>query len=418
MPPSIRASLWFLLLAACAGSGDAPLGDRASAPLEPTIHDSAGITIYEHPPDALARAPLLTLDTTPLAVFAGDVDDPSQDVSGLTWPIFLTSGDVAGWDRQTNELLFLRVATGDRVRRGRGGGGPLEIGFAGQLIALEDDSLLFDDFQNDRLAIAHPDTGVVRTIAKGAVEGLRNSDVLGRIGGGAGTYLLTVPNPETQAPPPAGRVNMPRFGGLWQVGQDSVQVRFSVTTGPRIWVEVGPGLSQYAIGLAPSTSLSTWGDGYLVARGERWILEQWDTAGTLREEMRITAPSILVDEAMFTRSVASETDELVDAFTSAGRDANRDSILTAIRSRGHADTLAAYGKVFVAPNGTIWVTDFAMPGDSGWAATAVAPDGRILGRLSALNGEPPIAWGDDRVAIKTEDDVGIATIRILKVRGL
>ncbi|HET9065247.1 MAG TPA: hypothetical protein VFN22_05470 [Gemmatimonadales bacterium] len=407
-----------LLLAACSGSGAGSDGARASAPLQPTVHDSSGVTIYEHPADALARAPLLTLDSTPLAVFAGDLNDPSLDVSALTWPIFLESGDLAGYDRQARQILVLRAATGARVRRGRAGSGPLEIGFAGPFVALQDDSLIFDDFQNDRWAIAHPDTGVVRTIAKNAVEGLRSSRLIGRDGGGDGTYLLTVPGQALQGPPPTGRVNSPQYIGTWVIGDDSVHARFSVPTGPRVWVKIGDGIAQYRLGLAPSTSLGRWGDGFLVARGERWTLERWDTGGRLQSEVRLDRPSVLVDDAMFERSVQSETDEMVRAFVAAGRPANADSILVAIRSRGYADTLAAHGSVFVSPNGTIWVTDFIMPGDSGWAATAVARDGRILGRIIEPNGKLPIAWGDDRVAIETEDALGIATITIRKVRGL
>ncbi len=407
-----------ILGVSCTGSGDGTAGDRASAPLEPTVRDSAGITIYEHPPDALTRAPLLTLDSTPLAIFAGDVDDPEKDVSALTWPLFLGSGDLISYDRQAKQILLLKTTTRARTRHGRAGSGPGEIGFPGRFVLVDGDSVLFTDSRNDRVVIVHPDSGIVREFSRNTAFDLRRSGMIGRIAGDS-LYLLFVPGSEPQGPRAVGRVNTPQHLGTWRVGQDSVYDRFSVPSGWLVWQSMGEGsMAAYGLPFAPHTSIGKWGNGFLVARGEGWSLEQWDTAGILRAQLRINAPSTPIDDAMFDRYIQTDVDEMAQNIQSSGRAFDRNSITTSVRARGHADSLAPYGPVFVSANGTMWVTDFVMPGDSGWAATAVAPDGRILGRLSAANGEPPIAWGDDRIAIKTEDDLGIATITILKVRGL
>ncbi len=81
----------------------------------------------------------------------------------------------------------------------------------------------------------------------------------------------------------------------------------------------------------------------------------------------------------------------------------------------HADSLPAYRDVHVTPDGTMWVTDYPVPGDSGWAATAFTTDGRILGRIVSPTGSAPVALGDDRLAFRTEDELGIATITIRRI---
>lgn len=412
--------VWLLLTAACAGSGDGPAGGRASVPLEPKVRDSASITIYEHPADAIIRAPLLTLDSTPLAVFAGDVDNPENDVSALSWPIFLRSGDLIGYDRQTGSLLTLKTTTGERVHRGRSGNGPGEIGFPGMFQLLEGDSILFTDSENDRIAIATSESGIVRTITQTSVVDLRRASVLGRIGGGTGAYLLAVPGPQIdpQGMAPLGQdVEVGHFG-VWNAVADSVQPRFSVPIRRVIRVPFPGGSWIHQLALTTVTSIGTWGEGFLVARGQQWLLERWDTGGRVDAIIRINLPARAADDSAFEQWVQGDADRWMQNLAHRGVSPNHDSIVEAARDRPHADTVAAYGEAYVSPNGTLWVTDYQLRPRSEWSATAVSPDGRILGRLEGILGEPPIAWGDDRVATTTEDDDGISTIRILKVRGL
>ena len=405
-----RWSIALILLAACGGATGSA-GDRATAPLEPTVRDSARVTIYEHPADALERAPLITIDSTPLAVFAGDVDDPSKDVSALMWPIFLGSGDLIGFDRQEYQILLLRVADESRVRYGRRGAGPGELGFPSPLYLLPGDSLLFNDNSNDRITIVHPDSGIVRTIARSSAAGLGRSSTLGRVGDSL--YLLSVPGGEPAGLPSLGRTSFPRHLGTWRVGQDSVHEQFSVPGPWRVAVEVGHGaVAMYGLLFAAEPTVGQWGDGFVVAPADRWFLEQWGVDGQLRASVRINSSATPVDDSLFERYVETDASEMAENFVKAGRTPNLDSIRASVRDRGHADNVAAYGRVHVTPNGTVWVTDYQMPGDTTWAATAIASDGRILGRITAQPGEPPIAWGDDRVAFRSEDDLGIATITI------
>ena len=64
--------------------------------------------------------------------------------------------------------------------------------------------------------------------------------------------------------------------------------------------------------------------------------------------------------------------------------------------------------------GIAWVRDESLAADTTWAYTAVALDGRILGRLTAT-GHAPVAFGDDRVVLRDEDSEGIVTWRVMRV---
>ena len=58
--------------------------------------------------------------------------------------------------------------------------------------------------------------------------------------------------------------------------------------------------------------------------------------------------------------------------------------------------------------------DVTLAGDTTWAYTAVALDGRILGRLTG-SGRAPVAFGDDRVVLRDEDSDGLVTWRVMRV---
>lgn len=399
---------------ACADAGSGA-GGRATAPIEPTTRDSAGVTIHEHPADALDRAPLITMDSVPLVVFAGDINDPTRDVSRTYGLAFTAAGDLVGFEVDEQQLVVLRVGNGEQQRYGRAGAGPGEIGNASSFIVLTGDSILFEDQPNNRLTIAHPDTGLVRTIPRAAVPGLINKTPVSRVGDSL--FLLSSFGLYGEGPPVSGPVNPPRRLWLWRVADDSVHQLFNVPAGWMVQtVNQGPapGLwssSAYGMEFAPQTQVGQWGAGFLIARGERWELEQWDTAGRLRTITRILKPARAVDEALIKRYIDAELAWLQRRAPTA----NVDSVRAAMNDRPHADSVAAYRQVVVTPSGRIWVLDYRLPRDSGWAATVVAPDGRIVGRIFEPAGRDPTAFGDDRLAFRTEDEDGIATITVRKL---
>jgi hypothetical protein len=84
-------------------------------------------------------------------------------------------------------------------------------------------------------------------------------------------------------------------------------------------------------------------------------------------------------------------------------------------SQEYADSLPAFDRTRLAPDGTLWVLDYRVPRQDGWAATAIDREGRILGRITVPTGSAPVAIGNDRMAFRTEDDLGIATITVRRI---
>ena len=86
------------------------------------------------------------------------------------------------------------------------------------------------------------------------------------------------------------------------------------------------------------------------------------------------------------------------------------------REQPFADSLPPYSGFFTTRGGTLWVVDAIAPSDTGWSATAFRQDGAIVGRLEVAGRSRPLAFADDRVAIRTEDEDGVVGIRVHLLR--
>lgn len=411
----MRRTALLLLLAAC-GTGTGANDGRATRPLEPASRDSAGVTILEHPADALARAPLITIDSTPIATFAGDVNDAARDVSTINGLAFLASGDLVGFDRDEGQIVVLRAASGERVRLGHNGAGPLELGMIQNLVVGPGDTLVITDGSNGRFVIATAEAGPLRTESIAEADGMRGATTIGR--SSAGAYLVRKYNFEFGASQSEAATRRMITLGQWRPGNDSVAGAFDAP-GPlmQMHVEGRQGqvmsVSLMSIALAWNPSYLAWGDGIVEARGDRYELDRHDTTGALRSRIVLPMAPVPVTTEIWARSVDRSLERMnrIDPIEPDSLAPMRERMLAG----PHADTLSAYGDVAVTPNGTVWVLDQPLLRDSGWAATAFDRDGRILGRVEAASGQPPIAWGDDRVAFKSEDDLGIATITLRRL---
>ena len=82
------------------------------------------------------------------------------------------------------------------------------------------------------------------------------------------------------------------------------------------------------------------------------------------------------------------------------------------RETPFADSLPHYGVVRTSPAGVIWVVDYTIPPDIGWAATAFRADGAIVGRVESSIRGVPVAFGDDRVVLRSTDDDGVVSLSI------
>jgi hypothetical protein len=406
----MRAILPIALLVACT-SGSTGAGERATAPLEPATRDSAGVTIHEHGADALERAPLITLVAEPIFEQAGTEESADGDVSSVNGFLFTRSGDLVGFDRQEQQVVVIRADGGPLRRIGQGGEGPGSFGRFGNFLLLGGDTLLFRDGANSRLSIIDPRSGVL---------GERSWASVGRPGtpiGRTGTGEFVFQNFGAMVGPDAtsGPHREPLRVQSWRAGADSVRDRF--TAGEILmWREVrsssrGIAVAMRSAALTVEPQIGMVRDRLRIAAGLRWHVDERDLDGNLVSTLRIARPATPLTDPLWNRYADSMVRQRLSF----------DSTLDAAQLRNdfdaerQFDSLPVLQEMVITPNETLWVIDYLFLGDSTWSATAFDPDGRILGRIVDEAGDPPVAIGNDRMAFRTEDDLGIATITVRRV---
>ena len=85
------------------------------------------------------------------------------------------------------------------------------------------------------------------------------------------------------------------------------------------------------------------------------------------------------------------------------------------REAPFADSLPYFESLLKGKDGTLWVVHAIAPGDSGWTATAVRKDGAIMGQLRARGNSRPMAFGDGRVIVRTQDENDVVSFRVFRL---
>ena len=396
-----------LVLASCGGAIDrASAGGRSAVPLAPTTRDSAGVTIYEHPSDALERAPLISIDSVPLAVI-GATDNVELDLSRTGRPVFLPDGKLALF---ASGSVWIFDADGNEVERiGRQGAGPQEFGF-GSLAPGLGDTIVVTDSRNSRLSFVVPGTGVARVRTAMLRSGGKFYGAAGQIGDD--TYLMInqgsalMPDGETK------RLDTPT--GRLDPGADSVRDIIPLQ-GQLVFMNRGGsggggiGIEQYS----PIDLATSWGGDVLVVRGDRWTVERYDVAGGLKSRIVVPRPRLAISEAMKREDVEAQIagfqQTMGAAFAAEGMDTAQ--AWAEVRSQPFADSLMHFRSVVTSSGALAWLQSATRMSDSTWHYTAVRPNGQIVGVLRG-DGRAPVALSDDRAILRMEDDDGFVTWQV------
>lgn len=428
--PHFRPTLTLsaVVLVACGGDGTEG-SSRATAPLEPSARDSAGVTILTHGPEAFARAPRIALDTTPVAEIHGSAEDEAADISTINPLLFLSDGRLVGRDRQRQAVVIFDADGGDRQEFGRQGAGPGEYGFISTIIRLSDTLLLVQDGRNARLSLFDPRTGPVLEWPLSEAMGAGGNTVVGRVGD---QVLMWGMNFQSGGQ----RLEMAAAGAKGVLFDPAANAARRVfTTGPdeqpedggRVLSIGGGAVAVRAISIQPLQAFPTviaWNDRFVLADGNHLQFELRDTSGVVTSLLRFDQPRVAVTDAVWQAYVDEMIARMIGAsgggadvtMAMGGGQPDTAEVRRRMLDQEHADSLPAYQRLHVTANSTLWIVDHDVPGRDGWAATAISPDGRLLGRLIGLSGDPPVAFGNDRVAFRSEDDLGIATIAVHRLR--
>ncbi len=410
--------LSLLLLAACGGTAaDGSTTARASHPIEPTVRDSAGVTIYELPADALERAPLVTMDSTPLAVI-GDAT-LENDVTRIFAVVLLSDGRLAGYD---GGLHAIRIFTPDgRPERtiGRAGEGPGEFRFVGALVAVPGDTLVATDRSTSRITVVAPDSGMIRMQrASLRVDG-NSYGVGGRLTDGSWLFIpigfIISGNgaPTTGEPPPP----VP-FGQLAFEGDPTGFDTLGAVARPATisWPTKFGGKESEGAGWrlfdAPE-SVRPWQGGAAVSSVTHWEVRLVGADGRLVSLYRRPGARRPTTPAMRDSVVAAG---IRRAKESGNENQSPDDVEFSYRNQPMADSLPAISIIQPSSGQLLWVADPNVPGDPTVGYSALAPDGSMVGRLFLPSDIRVTAFGDDRVVLRTQDDDGIVRFEVHKLR--
>ena len=138
-------------------------------------------------------------------------------------------------------------------------------------------------------------------------------------------------------------------------------------------------------------------------------IDRWSAAGKLVSRLAVPVSRRVVTQDMRNAEIKAELDRLA---SSPEPPVDPQESIRLMREGPFADSLPSIGPMFTTPDHTLWVVDPIAPSDSTWDATAFTVDGAIAGRLHVAGRGRPVAFGNDRVAIRVEDAKGVTTIRV------
>jgi hypothetical protein len=396
-----------VLLASCAGATDDQAGGSGSGnttPLAPAVRDSAGVAIYEHAADAFDRAPHFVMSRKPVTEIKGE--ELEIDLSKVWQPHLLSDGRVVVF-ADGSVLVFGQ--DGELAERiGRMGEGPGEFR-AGNIYLGLGDTLLVTDGGNMRLSFVVPGQGVVRSIP--IPEPARRSwvSVIGQSANGG--FLLATTGfaftPDLEKNP----VVQWRSARL-DAGVDTV-VPLDSIPGPVLAVRNG---GPDIVRNAPLPVTMLWGGDFLVSRAGHWGLTIMRPDGSQVARIVVPLPRRAVDAAGAKAEVDAQFAQAMQAVASGrmeGRPPDSATLRKRLAEAPRADSLPLIAKALVGPDGVAWIKDGGyMYTEPTWAWTAVKKDGTILGRLVGKGKDPVVAFGANRVLLKSEDDDGFVTYRV------
>jgi hypothetical protein len=156
--------------------------------------------------------------------------------------------------------------------------------------------------------------------------------------------------------------------------------------------------------------VAVWDTLIVTATGDAYRLDLRNASGRIISRITVPVRRRAVTQAMKNRLVQTDLERLRGPRSEGLVDAAESERL--IRERPSLDSLPAHGALFVAPNRTLWVMDSEAPGDTAWSATAFTLDGGISGRLVGPAGSRPLAFGSDRVVLRTTDADGVVSLEV------
>ena len=408
---AIATTLLAINASVASAQGSPPTG----APVLPTVSTKGGIRILEHSAGSIERARRLTVESRPVAVLGGADGDPDFDLTGARVAVLLPDHRIVTLAPVGNKLLVFHPDGRGQRSLGRTGKGPGELMSPDGMLRIGGDTVLVPDPANARFNYVTPDGGFV------AFTPIRDPKALGPMMTPIG--LL-----------PGGEVVMYAAGLVQRGVIDSIVrppttvVAFNRHTGAVRQIAKLPDLelamieTRYRGRKAMSTRplrfgrrarAVVWDTLLATSSGDGYQIDVRAPTGEIRSRLRVPARRRPVTRTMRDAQIALELERLGGGGPERLVDASESQRLA--RESPFADSLPPFGQIFVTPDQTLWVVDAIAPGDTAWSATAFRRDGAVIGRLTVPGRSSPMAFGTDRVVVRTQDEDGLIALRVHRI---
>jgi len=382
-------------------------------PVLPKRQVKNGVVFLSHDSAALPRAPELSLEPRPLTTITGMSSDHSWFLTaGLDAFAILPNGQVAALIRLQNQIAVWS-ADGKLLKLiGRSGSGPGEFTRVSTLSVVSPDTLLVPDFANGRLNRI--------TASKGFDE---STSLVGKVPGDLTGLAGSLPNGDLVF----------TSVGLYREGDTVTRTRAAIRVlrsgGSSAQIAAIPDLElvrvlsrfrgnprfiQAPLGFTRQAHVVVWDTLIASGSGNGFTIELREASGRQVAVLSLFGRPRRVTPQMRAAAVAADIERLNAPSTEQFIDRGESERLR--RELPYSDSLPPYGRWFVSPNNTLWITDYRVPGEASWSAIAFRSDGAIVGRLKVEDGSTPVAFGDDRVLVSTEDSDGVVTLRAYRIR--
>ena len=379
----------------------------------PTRQVVNGVVVLQHAPDVFEKAPKWSLAAAPLAT-AGGADAPDYDLTYARVVEILSDGRLVTL-APVGVRLFVFAPNGRGEKSlGRLGRGPGELMAPGGMSRTSGDTLVIPDPANNRLNWLVVDKGFVKDEPLPKIPNSFFIQPVGVLRTGelvmstAGLGQRGVADSVTR--PPASVV-------LMKPGATSANVVATLPDLELLDIPTNyrgrPNTSSVAIGFTRSAMAVAWDTVIATGVGEGYVIDLRNAAGQVRSSLRVPVRRRPVTRAMRDSVIAQALRRFDEPQAERMVDPAESRRLA--RARPFADSLPPYGQWFVSPNRTLWILDAYAPGDIRGAATAFRQDGAIIARLTWSGTGTPVAFGDDRVVMRSTDDDGVVALRVFRI---
>ena len=395
-----------LLLAAC-GTRDTQSTRVDSTPARwvstatASTRDTSAMVVYDIPASAYEQAPRVALSAAPVTTVSGR--DFTGDLGWVFRVLLLHDGRLVFF--LDGSLLVLGPDGKEVERIGRSGAGPAEF-MDGVIARGLGDTILVNDRTNGRLSFVVPGKGVVRMRPLSPAVLQRFTGVVGQYADDA--LLVASEGFGISAEP--GRPTMnPWLSARLPSGSERLEILDSVAGPTIVWHDGHATPLQY--GVYPIAV--GWGSEFLISDGQHWSLERVAATGAVKARYRLPIRRRAVETA---KREADDRIRIAEIRARALRNPgtiDTTNVFSSVRDAPSGDSLQVIAKVLIGADSVAWIKDGGYrQADARWGWTALRRDGTILGRLVGTGKDPVVAFGANRVMLKSEDEDGFVTFRV------